>query len=104
MSILVTIDVIDSPDAIDWRYVSRLVLVNVGQPGYIDIKRRMRSIAREYIFDELTAIIIFPPVQDISRVTDLLLTEIGKLYIDNEQTKLTEQDKSIIIHRGSKDV
>lgn len=96
MSILVTIDVIDNPQSIDWSYVSKLVLVNIGQSGYIDIKREMKSVAREFIFDELTTIILFPPVQDISKVTDLLLTGIGNLYI--------EQDEHIIIHRGNKDV
>ena len=81
MIVVVTTD-IENLKTVDWRTVDSIILVNIGQPDYINIKRQVITIARDHLFNEPRYVVVFPPV-DHTRVTHQLLEGIGLLYSDD---------------------
>ena len=81
MIVVVTTN-IENLKNVDWRTVDDVILVNVGQPDYINIKRQVITLARDHIFSEPRIVAVFPPVNH-KRVTHQLLEGIGLLYSDD---------------------
>ena len=81
MIVVITTD-IENLKNVDWKIVDDIILVNVGQPDYINIKRQVITIARDNLFNEPRYVVVFPPV-DCTRVTHQLLEGIGLLYSDD---------------------
>ena len=81
MIVVITED-IDALKNVNWRTVDDVILVNVGQPDYINIKRQVITLVRDHIFSEPRFVVVFPPVNH-ERVTHQLLEGIGLLYSDD---------------------
>ncbi len=90
MKTIVIYDNVAQLQSIEWSDVTRVILANLGQPNYKDLKKEVFKITRSNIFQDPTVMIVYPPIDGL-RVTRTLLKGLGLLFSDSPEVICNEQ-------------
>jgi hypothetical protein len=88
MSVVVIVSEIGELATTDWPNVDMVLLVNVGQDDYYNVKRQIRELTRTHIFIDPVVVTMMPPPKEI---TSQLLMTLGMTYGNSEEVIICDR-------------